>query len=46
MLANAPFIMAGLKYGRILSRDLREITNAMVFKRRLINELIHNMSDL
>ena len=41
MLANAPFIIVGNN----LSRDLKEIINAKVFKRRLINELIRNMSD-
>ena len=37
---------AGVKVWNNLSRDLREITNAKVFKRRLINELIRNMNDL
>ena len=40
------FYYRGVKVWNNLSRDLREITNAKVFKRRLINELIHNMSDL
>ena len=40
------FYYRGVKVWNNLSRDLREITNSKVFKRRLINELIHDMSDL
>ena len=39
------FYYRRVKVWNNLSRDLREITNAKVFKRHLINELIHNMSD-
>ena len=39
------FYYHGVKVWNNLSRDLKEIINVKVFKRRLINELIHNMSD-
>ena len=39
------FYYRGVKVWNNLSRDLKEIINAKVFKRRLINELIRNMSD-
>ena len=40
------FYYRGVKVWNNLSKDLREITNTKVFKRRLINELIGNMNDL
>ena len=39
------FYYRGVKVWNNLSRDLKEIINAKVFKRRLINELIRNMRD-
>ena len=39
------FYYRGVKVWNNLSRDLKEIINAKVFKRRLVNELIRNMSD-
>ena len=39
------FYYRGVKVWNNLSRDLKEIINVKVFKRRLINELIRNMSD-
>ena len=39
------FYYRGVKVWNNLNRDLKEIINAKVFKRRLINELIRNMSD-
>ena len=44
MLANAPFNYRGIKVWNNLSKEVREITNTKVFKRRLINELICNMN--
>ena len=38
------FYYRGVKVWNALSKDLREITNTKVFKRRLINELICNMN--
>lgn len=38
------FYYRGVKVWNNLSKDLREITNTKVFKRRLINELICNMN--
>ena len=40
------FYYRGVKVWNNLSRDLREITNAKVFKRSLINKMIRNMNDL
>ena len=39
------FYYHGVKVWNNLSRDLKEIINFKVFERRLINELIRNMSD-
>ena len=39
------FYYCRVKVWNNLSRDLKEIINAKVFKRRLIDELIRNMSD-
>ena len=38
------FCYRGVKIWNNLSKDLREIINTKVFKRRLINELICNMN--
>ena len=38
------FCYRGVKIWNNLSKDLREIINTKVFKRRLINELISNMN--
>ena len=38
------FYYRGVKVWNNLSKDLREITNTKVFKRRLINDLICNMN--
>ena len=40
------FYYRGVEVWNNLSKDLREITNTEVFRRRLINELICNMSDV
>ena len=40
------FYYRGVKVRNNLSKDLREITNTKVLKRRLINELICNMNDV
>ena len=39
-----PFYYRGVKVWNDLSKELREITNTKVFKRRLINELICDMN--
>ena len=44
MLADALFIIRGEKIWNNLSKDLREIINTKVFKRRRIDELISNMN--
>ena len=38
------FCYRGVKIWNNLSKDLREIINTKVFKRRLLNELISNMN--
>ena len=42
--AQRAFYYRGVKIWNNLSKDLRVIINAKVFKRRLINELICNMN--
>ena len=43
---QSAFYYRRVKAWNNLSRDLREIANTKVFKRRLINELICNMKNL